>query len=95
MTADRCSTCGEDIPEGEAEFDLDGGRIGLPHHKVCLSMPDSLKAKLDRCPVCGHMSGSHLEVTDFDYSTGRVRCVPAECHCGCGHYLAAATGDRL
>lgn len=57
--ADQCTTCGEDIPEGEAEFDLNGGRIGLPHHAVCLSMPESLKAKLSRCPACGTWRFAH------------------------------------
>lgn len=85
--ADRCTTCGEAIPEGEAEFDLDGGRIGLPHHPVCLSMPKSLKARLSRCPACGHMEGSHMNVTAFDETTWKVRAVHAECHCGCRYYL--------
>lgn len=33
---ERCAVCGEDIPVGEAEFDLEVGRIGLPYHKECL-----------------------------------------------------------
>jgi len=79
----ECATCGEPIPDGEAEFDLDGGRIGLPHHPICLSMPESLKAKIVRCPACGHMAGRHLEVTAFDYRTGKIRVQPSPCSCGC------------
>lgn len=37
QTAMRCATCGDLIPDGEADFDLEGGRIGLPHHAKCLS----------------------------------------------------------
>lgn len=85
--ADRCTTCGEAIPEGEAEFDGDDGRIGRPHHPVCLSMPESLKAKLSRCPACGHTEGSHMNVTAFDASTGKIRATHAACSCGCKYYL--------
>lgn len=85
--SDTCATCGEAIPEGQAEFDLDGGRIGLPHHALCLSMPETLKAKISRCPVCGHMGGRHLEVLAFDESTGKLRAQPSQCTCGCDYYL--------
>ena len=71
----------------QAEFDGDDGRIGRPHHPVCLSMPESLKAKLSRCPACGHMEGSHMNVTAFDASTGKIRATHAACSCGCKYYL--------
>ena len=87
IMADRCTTCGEAIPEGEAEFDGDDGRIGRPHHPVCLSMPESLKAKLSRCPACGHMEGSHMDVTAFDAFTGKIRATHTACSCGCKYYL--------
>jgi ribosomal protein L32 len=87
IMADRCTTCGEAIAEGEAEFDGDDGRIGLPHHPVCLSMPESLKAKLSRCPACGHMEGSHMDVTAFDAFTGKIRATYTACSCGCKYYL--------
>lgn len=82
--SDACATCGEVIPEGEAEF---GSRIGVPHHATCLSMPETLKAKISRCPVCGHMEGRHLEVTDFDESSGKLPARPSRCTCGCDYYL--------
>ena len=85
--ADACATCGEAIPEGQGEFDIDGDRIGRAHHGVCLSMPETLKAKISRCPVCGHMEGRHLEVAAFDESTGKLRVQPARCSCGCDYYL--------
>lgn len=86
--ADACATCGETIPEGQGEIDLDRGRrTGLAHHCVCLSMPETLKAKISRCPVCGHMEGRHLEVAAFDESTGKVRVQPTRCSCGCDYYL--------
>jgi len=92
--SETCATCGESIADGEVEFDLEGGRIGLPHHPVCLSMPDSLKAKLSRCPACGHMEGSHMEVLGFNPENGKVRCAHGECQCGCRHYMdtTASTG---
>lgn len=85
--SEECATCGEAIPEGQAEFDLGGGRIGLPHHTTCLSMPETLKAKIVRCPICGHMGGRHLEVTAFDERTGKIRAQPTRCSCGCDYYL--------
>lgn len=85
--SETCAICGEAIPEGKVEFDLTGGRSGFPHHLTCLSMPETLKAKISRCPVCGHMEGRHLEVTAFDESTGKIRAHPAPCTCGCDYYL--------
>lgn len=82
--SDACATCGEAIPEGQAELDLNDGRA---HHPVCLSMPQALKATISRCPVCGHIEGRHLEVTAFDESTGKLRAVPSRCTCGCDYYL--------
>ena len=85
-----CATCGEDIPDGEAEFDQTDGHIGLPHHSVCLSMPLSLKGKLAVCPACGHMEGRHMEC-EFDETTWRIsNCVHARCAngCGCDWYLS-------
>lgn len=85
--SEACAACGEDIADGEAEFDQSGGRIGLPYHPVCLSMPESLKAKLSCCPKCGHMEGSHMDVLGFNLETGKVRCERVPCHCGCRYYL--------
>jgi hypothetical protein len=85
--SEPCATCGEAILEGQAEFDFDDGRIGLPHHPTCLSMPETLRAKISRCPVCSHMEGRHLEVLDFDESTGKIRAQLSRCTCGCDYYL--------
>lgn len=79
---EQCALCGEAIPDGEAEFDLSGGRLGLPHHPVCLSMPTSLKAKLAICPACNHMKGRHMEVTAINLQTGKGRSL-----CTCGVFL--------
>ena len=84
----QCSTCGEDIPEGHAAFDLEGAHIGLPQHPTCRSMPETLKASISRCPICGHMEGRHLEVLNFDESSGRLRVQPSKCSCGCTYYLS-------
>lgn len=89
--SETCTLCGEDIPAGEAEFDLEGGRIGLPYHAACLSMPPSLKGKLAVCPKCGHMEGRHMHC-DFDEATWRIsNCVHALCSdgCGCDWYVSA------
>ncbi len=87
-TIERCVTCGEDIPAGEAEFDQSGGRIGLPEHKTCASMPQTLKAKIALCFDCGHNEGQHIEV-DFDEETYKIsngRYTPCA-KCGCRRYL--------
>lgn len=85
---DECATCGEVISEADAEVNLAGGGIGFaPQHATCRSMPESLKAKISRCPICAHMTGRHLEVTAFNESTGKIQTKPSQCSCGCDYYL--------
>lgn len=90
MSKERCATCGEPIPDGEAVFDLFGGRIGLSYHQTCQSIPTPLKAKLSVCPVCGHMEGRHMDC-DFDETTVRItsgrHTLCAYNGCGCDWYM--------
>lgn len=85
----RCVVCGEDIADGGAV----AGDERSPSHPVCESMPDTLKAKISICPVCGHIAGRHLEVTAFDLAAGTVRARPSACTCGCDYYLLPGGGS--